>query len=171
PGASTIPGPADADGRDLELYVPESLRAHLAVASGEAEHRTVTVAFVKVSGTDELLDRDGFAALGSQLDLVASSVAEATASYGITWLESDIDVNACKLYLTAGAPSSTGEDAEGMLRGLRRIVATDVELSLRSGVNRGHVFTGDIGAARRRTYAVMGDAVNLPARFTGRPDP
>jgi predicted ATPase len=35
-------------------------------------------------------------------------------------------------------------------------------------VNRGHVFAGDIGATARRTYAVMGDAVNLAARLCGR---
>ena len=44
-------------------------------------------------------------------------------------------------------------------------------LPLRAGVNRGHVFTGDIGADTRRTYAVMGDAVNLAARLTARAQP
>ena len=100
--------------------------------------------------------------------MLAAVAADACAAYGITWLESDIDVNACKLYLTAGAPSTTGDDTEGMLRGLREILAADVGLPLRAGVNRGAVFTGDIGAASRRTYAVMGDAVNLAARLTGR---
>ena len=71
-----------------------------------------------------------------------------------------------KLYLTGGAPSSSGQDEEGMLRALLEIVATDVGLPIRAGVNRGHVFTGDIGDASRRTYAVMGDAVNLAARLT-----
>ncbi len=92
-------------------------------------------------------------------------------SYGITWLESDIDVNACKLYLTAGAPSSTGDDVEGMLRALRELVAVEIGLPIRAGVHRGQVFTGDIGAVSRRTYAVMGDAVNLAARLTGRAQP
>ena len=38
-------------------------------------------------------------------------------------------------------------------------------------MNRGPVFTGDIGGANRRTYAVMGDAVNLAARLTSRAQP
>ena len=58
-----------------------------------------------------------------------------------------------------------------MLRALREIVAADVGLPIRAGVNRGHVFTGDIGGANRRTYAVMGDAVNLAARLTSRAQP
>ncbi len=45
------------------------------------------------------------------------------------------------------------------------------DLGLRAGVNRGHVFTGDIGNPERRTYAVMGDAVNLAARLTARAQP
>ena len=98
-------------------------------------------------------------------------VGDACETYGLTWLESDIDVDAIKLYLTGGAPSTSGQDEEGMVRALRDIVAADVGLSLRAGVNRGHVFTGDIGSSTRRTYAVMGDAVNLAARLTARAAP
>ena len=58
-----------------------------------------------------------------------------------------------------------------MLRALREIVAVAIGLPIRAGVHRGSVFTGDIGAASRRTYAVMGDAVNLAARLTGRAQP
>ena len=32
------------------------------------------------------------------------------------------------------------------------------------GVNRGPVFTGEVGPPYRRWYAVMGDTVNLAAR-------
>jgi class 3 adenylate cyclase/tetratricopeptide (TPR) repeat protein len=170
-GASTIPGPPDVPGRSLELYVPASLRERLAIEAAGPEHRNVTVAFVKLSGTDELLAAEGSEALLEQVDLLAARVADAVAAYDVTWLESDIDVDALKLYLTAGAPSTTGEDAEGMLRALKLIMSSDVSLPLRAGVNRGHVFTGEIGGETRRTYAVMGDAVNLAARLTSRAEP
>ena len=172
PGASTIPPPPDVPGADLDAYVPAPLRAHLAVSSGEAEHRQVTVAFLKLSGTDELIAAEG-PGRAARADRRArrAVAAQACETYGLTWLESDIDVGAVKLYLTGGAPSSSGEDEEGMLRALREIVAADVGLPLRAGVNRGHVFTGDIGGATRRTYAVMGDAVNLAARLTARAQP
>jgi class 3 adenylate cyclase/tetratricopeptide (TPR) repeat protein len=170
-GASTIPPPPDVTGVGLAAYVPAPLRAHLAVSSGEAEHRHVPVAFVKLSKTDDVVKADGPEALLARIDMLAEAVAAACTTYGVTWLESDIDVNAVKLYLTAGAPSSSGQDEEGMLRALRDVVATDVGLPIRAGVNRGHVFTGDIGSAARRTYAVMGDAVNLAARLTARAHP
>ena len=168
PGASTIEPPPYLPGDDLAKFVPVSLRDHLAIASGEAEHRQVTVAFVKVGETDVLLDRDGASALQERLDALAAAVDRACSAYEITWLESDIDVGAIKLYLTAGAPFTSGEDEEGLLRAVREILGADVGLPLRAGVSRGHVFTGDIGAGTRRTYAVMGDAVNLAARLTAR---
>jgi class 3 adenylate cyclase/tetratricopeptide (TPR) repeat protein len=168
PSASDVPPPAAAPGTQLEEYVPPALRDHLAVASGEAEHRYVSVAFLKLAGTDSLLEERGPDALLERLDEVASAVERASETYGVTWLESDIDVGAVKLYLTAGAPSSTGDDAEGMLRAVREILDECPRVSLHAGVHRGPVFTGDIGSASRRTYAVMGDTVNLAARLTSR---
>ncbi|HZP27744.1 MAG TPA: AAA family ATPase, partial [Acidimicrobiia bacterium] len=38
-------------------------------------------------------------------------------------------------------------------------------LPVRAGVNRGHIFAGEIGPWYRRTYTVMGDTVNLAARL------
>ncbi len=168
PGSSTIPPPPDVPGLNLEEYVPRPLRDHLAVASGEAEHRQVTVSFLKLSGTDAAIE-DG--TLLAMLDELAVAVGRACETYGLTWLESDIDVGAVKLYLTGGAPSSSGDDEEGMVRALRDVIAACPDLPLRAGVNRGHVFTGDIGNPHRRTYAVMGDAVNLAARLTARAKP
>jgi predicted ATPase/class 3 adenylate cyclase len=152
----------------LAAFVPESLRAHLAVASGEAEHRQVTVAFLKLAGTDAIVERNGPGALSDLLQDLGAVVGEACSRFGATWLESDIDHGAIKLYLTAGAPSSTGSDEEAMLRVLREILDAGLAAELQAGVNRGHVFAGDIGAAARQTYAVIGDAVNLAARLCGR---
>ena len=170
-GSSPVPPPPALEGSDLESYVPQPLLTHLARASGEAEHRQVTVAFLKIPGTDSLLEAEGMAALLDRLDAVARAVGSACHRYGLTWLESDIDVDAVKLYLTGGAPASSGDDEEGMLRALQDIYSACPDIGLRAGVNRGDVFTGDIGADNRRTYAVMGDPVNLAARLTARAQP
>jgi class 3 adenylate cyclase/tetratricopeptide (TPR) repeat protein len=148
----------------LAEYVPEPLRAQLVLEAGEAEHRHVTAAFLKFAGVDDLPADT----LHAKLDALAKLVGETTADLGLTWLESDIDDGGGKLYLVAGAPSSTGADEDRMLRAVRTIVDRFDELPLRAGVNRGPAFCGDIGATTRRTYAVMGDTVNLAARLTGR---
>ena len=166
------PAPADDSAAGgLAEYVPAPLREHLLVAAGEGEHRHVAVAFLKFSGTDALLEREGQAAVHAQLELLGQVVGDVAADLGITWLESDIDVGGGKLYLTAGAPTSIGDDEERMLRAVRQILDAEHASELRAGVNRGRVFAGDIGASTRRTYAVTGDAVNLAARLVARAGP
>ena len=155
---------------DLDEFVPAPLRTHLSVASGEAEHRLVTIAFLKLSETDAIVAAEGAAALADRLQALGTTVDEECSRFGVTWLESDIDRGAIKLYLTAGAPSSTGSDEEAMLRTLRAVLDARLEAPLQAGVNRGHVFSGDVGPTARRTYAVMGDAVNLAARLCARAD-
>ena len=70
-----------------------------------------------------------------------------------------------KIILTAGAPRSTGQDEDAAVRTARELIEIDVGLPLRIGLNRGPVFMGDLGSSRRRTFTVMGDAVNLAARL------
>jgi len=167
PGESPDVELVESDG--LADYVPAPLRAALA-AGVEPEHRHVVAAFVKFTGVDAALAAGGTPELHARLAALAEVVGRAADDVGLTWLESDIDVDGGKLYLTAGAPSSTGDDEGAMLHALRRIVAVDCGLRLRAGVNSGLAFAGDVGAAIRRTYAVTGDTVNLAARLTARAD-
>ena len=83
----------------------------------------------------------------------------------------DVDDDGGKLILTAGAPTITGNDEERMLLALRKIVDVERAIPIRIGVNRGAVFAGDIGPWYRRTYTVMGDAVNLAARLMAKAEP
>ena len=159
--------PDDRDGLgDLSVLLPPTLRGPIATGAVEAEHRQVAVAFVKFSGTDQLVAApdEAAAALGALAEVVSSETHE----LGITWLESDIDHNGGKLYLVAGAPSSAGDDEDRMLRAVRAIVDAGVGPAIGVGVNRGHVLAGPIGSPRRTTYAVMGDTVNLAARLAAR---
>ncbi len=163
--------PAPPSEVDLAAFVPIPLRRVLAGGAAEAEHRQATVAFVKFTGVDEVLAREGLDGLGERITRLGDVVDLTVDGLGITWLESDIDLDGGKVYLTAGAPATPGGDEERMLLALRAIVDEGCGLTLRAGVNRGHVFAGEIGAESRRTYAVMGDTVNLAARLAGRAKP
>ena len=156
---------------ELEAFVPAALRSYLRLEAGEAEHRQVTAAFLKFTGIDALLARGGPAAVSEALAALAVVVGGVTSELGLTFLESDIDRDGGKLYLVGGAPSSTGADEERMLRALRVILDSNSALTLSAGVHRGPAFAGDIGASARRTYAVMGDTVNLAARLAARAEP
>jgi tetratricopeptide (TPR) repeat protein len=89
----------------------------------------------------------------------------------VSFLASDVDHDGGKLILTAGAPKVTGDDEERMLLALRKIVEAKHTIPIRIGVHRGSVFAGDIGPFYRRTYTVMGDAVNLSARLMAKAEP
>src|SRR5436309_15506974 len=55
-------------GIDLEGYIPEAVRFHLRTAAGEAEHRPVTIGFVKFSGVDRVVREEGLGEAAARLD-------------------------------------------------------------------------------------------------------
>jgi class 3 adenylate cyclase/predicted ATPase len=141
------------------------IRDHVIAGSGSSEHRPVTIAFIRFEGTDALIEREGAERAALALSRLVAIISEATDAHQIAVLGSDVDIDGGKLILTAGAPHATGNDEERMLLALRRIVEAELPLPIRIGVHRGAVFAGDIGPFYRRTYSVMGDAVNLTARL------
>jgi class 3 adenylate cyclase/tetratricopeptide (TPR) repeat protein len=146
------------------------IRAHV-LGGGTSEHRAVTIAFIRYESTDALIGRSGSQAAAEALQRLVNVVAAAAAEQEVTFLGSDVDADGGKLILTAGAPKVIGDDEERMLLALRRIVETDLSIPIRIGVHRGSVFAGDIGPFFRRTYTVMGDAVNLAARLMAEAPP
>ena len=119
---------------------------------------------MQFSGTDALAEAEGIRAVADALDQCVRSVQSAAAEHGVTFLETDIDRDGGKILLVAGAPRSAGRDEERMLRVARAVMDAADGLTLRIGVNRGDVFTGEFGPPFRRTYSIKGDAVNLAAR-------
>ena len=164
PPTSGWDGTVDRSLGSVEPYLPDWL-IEQASAGIVAEHRTVTVGFVFFGGVDELLESDGPDAVQHRLQALASATEKAASRHGVFWLASDVYAGGGKIILTAGAPRSTGQDEDAAVRTARELVETDVGLPLRIGLNRGPVYMGDLGSPRRRTFTVMGDAVNLAARL------
>ena len=172
PGLSRgLPELDDCEWARLPSLVPVAVRERLLEGIDEPEHKRVTIGFVHFDGTDELLRRSGPDEAARRLQQLVGSVQVAVDRQGVTFLATDIDKDGGKIILAAGAPTATENDEERMLLALREIVESDPALPLRIGVNRGPVFAGDIGPAYRRTYTVMGDAVNLAARLMAKAEP
>ena len=125
---------------------------------------------MKFSHTDRLED-DGPAAVAAHLHRVASIVADSAHVNGVHWMATDIVADGGKIILAAGAPTSSEDDEDRMLRTVRTIIEQATDLDLRVGVHCGPVFVGDLGSTRRRTFTIMGDAVNLAARLMGHAGP
>lgn len=156
--------PADAVAECLSTAV----RAHLTAAPAAPEHRTATVAFLQYGGADELIAKRGVRAAAAALDTLVRAAQEAADRYAVCFLASDVAAAGGKLLFSAGAPRVVGDDEERMLLAMRQIVAADLSLPVRVGINRGYTFTGEVGPPYRRTYVVMGDVVNLAARLTAK---
>ena len=156
---------------DVRGLLPPPVRRHLQAAAGGSEHRPIAVAFVEFSGTDEVLAEGGDSAATDALDECVRNVQHACAAHGVSFLESDIGRSGGKIMLAAGAPRSTGDDDERLLRAVQVAVSRAGRLGLRAGINHGPVFAGDFGPPFRRTYSITGDAINLAARVTAHAPP
>lgn len=148
----------------LQDYVPLALRTHLMAGLHDPEHRQVTVAFVEFTQTDDAIARLGPRRAARRLDALVAAVQHSVDRHGLTFLGSDVAADGGKIIIVAGAPAATGDEDARMLSALREIADRRLALPVRIGVHRGRVFAGDIGPPYRRTYTVMGDAVNLAAR-------
>ncbi len=151
---------ADAD---PARYLPDAQREQILVGA-PSEHRRVTVAFVKFSHTDHLED-EGPDLVAEHLQHLVTIVADAAKENGVHWMATDIVADGGKIILAAGAPTASEDDEDRMLRTVRTIVEQSTDFDVRIGVNCGPVFVGDLGSARRRTFTIMGDVVNLAARL------
>lgn len=145
-----------------------AVRTHVLAGGGTSEHRPVTVAFIRFEGTDAMLEERGIESTALALQGLMEIVEDACEGQDVALLGSDLASNGGKLLVAAGAPKVAGDDEQRALLAARRILDADLPLPVRIGINRGSVFAGDIGPAYRRTYTVMGDAVNLAARVMER---
>jgi len=166
-----VPFEEVAPDADIRQGVPVGLRDTLEARHVEPEHRRVTIAFLHFDGTDELVRTRGAAEAADQLDELVRNVQTAADRHDVTFLATDVDHDGGKIILTAGAPSTSGDDDHRMLLCVREVMDAGSRLPVRIGVNRGAVFVGEIGPTYRRTFTVMGDAVNLAARLMAKARP
>ena len=163
-GPGPIPRRMIDDGA-LMSGVPVVLRDHLGAGRSESEHRVATIGFVKFEGVAAVMKEGGAESVADGLERLVTAVQVAVDTEGVTFLATDVDEDGGKLILSAGVPVTQEDDEGRMLRALRAIADTPLPFPLKIGVNRGHVFSGDIGTDFRSTYTVMGDTVNLAARL------
>src|SRR4029079_11778649 len=155
----------DVDYDAVERGVPVALRQVLGQDTIEPEHRLATVAFVKFEGVDEIMASNGPEAVAAALHELVSAVQVAADRAGVTFLATDVDKNGGKSILVAGVPFTQDDDDGRVLNAVREILDSKTWLRVRAGVNRGHVFAGEVGSAYRATYTIIGDTVNLAARL------
>jgi len=156
------------DGLVLDVCVPRLIRDHLTAGVAEPEHRHAAVAFVRISGVDDLAAAEGAASVAEAIAEVVEVVQAAAAEHDVCFLESDIDSDGARIVLVAGAPRVTENDVERILRTARAAVDAHTRLPLSIGTSQGRVFAGEVGASFRRTYTILGGTAALAARLMAR---
>jgi class 3 adenylate cyclase/tetratricopeptide (TPR) repeat protein len=154
--------PAQPATNDPRTFVPERIRRHL----DQAEHRLVTVAFAHLDGVDDLIEADPTKAAAT-LDHDIRTIDAAFEELGVTFLATDVGPGGPKIIAVTGAPQATELDEDRMLLALLEVTRHTI-LPMHTGVHRGRVFVGDVGPTTRRTYTIIGDAVNTAARVMGK---
>ncbi|MBI5959729.1 MAG: AAA family ATPase, partial [Chloroflexi bacterium] len=157
----------------------------------ESENRQATVIFLHFTGFADLLQRwgeDQLPLLVSLLDRYYNLMQRTVAANGGVLARSDPYQRGVKLLITFGAPVSHPDDPERAVTTaleMHRLLAAlnarlkeelpealtsgqDVFITQKCGITHGMTFAGLVGPMWRREYTVMGDDVNLAARFMGK---
>ncbi|MGY1826287.1 MULTISPECIES: adenylate/guanylate cyclase domain-containing protein [unclassified Blastococcus] len=142
--------------------------AQRALATGVSlggEERTVAALFVDVAGSTALVRRTGPEEMVGLLNRFFGIVVETIEGEGGLVNKFEGDAALCVF----GAPADHPDPAGAALRAARRIcdaVAAAGEVDVGVGVACGRVWAGQVGAASRLEYTVIGDPVNEAARLT-----
>jgi adenylate cyclase len=135
------------------------------------ELRPAIALFLRFDGIDYALDPDA----GTKFDSFIRRVQAILARYEGTLLQLTIGDKGSYLYAAFGAPVAHEDDARRAGRVALEWLALPHELdfltALQVGISRGVMRAGAYGGTTRRTYGVLGDAVNLAARLMGQAAP
>ncbi len=160
--------------RRLSPYLPAQVveRIRQGQRGVHSEHRRITIMFVKFGG----LNYDWEPQVGYVLQVYFTTMRDHVLRYGGRLNEVDIGADGGTLVIFFGAPTAHEDDelraiscAWEMQQAVAdvRLQAGEAAARLRQciGISSGTVFVGDVGAPVRRTYAAVGDDVNLAARL------
>ena len=142
--------------------------ADRALATGVSlggEERTVAALFVDIAGSTSLVRRTGPEQMVGLLNRFFQVVVETIEADGGLVNKFEGDAALCVF----GAPTDHADAAGAALRAARRIgdaVRAAGEVDVGVGIACGRVWAGQVGAASRLEYTVIGDPVNEAARLT-----
>jgi class 3 adenylate cyclase len=153
----------DLFGRHVGTTVAQRALAEGISLGGEV--RTAAALFVDIAGSTSLVLRTGPEEMVGLLNRFFEVVVEAVEDEGGLVNKFEGDAALCVF----GAPAELDDPAAAALRAARRIVdavraAGEVDVGV--GVSCGPVWAGQVGAASRLEYTVIGDPVNEAARLT-----
>jgi len=157
----------------IHPWLHEPVYVRLQRKQGEflAELRPAVALFLRFQG----IDYDGDKRAQKKLDEFVQRVQSTLARYDGTLIQLTIGDKGSYLYAAFGAPIAHEDNADRATSAALDMRQTAGELSFISsvqiGISQGRMRTGAYGSATRRTYGVLGDAVNQAARLMQAAEP
>lgn len=168
------PLPPEALAADQErswLLPPVYQRLHSGKGEFLAELRPAVAQFVRFEGIRYDEDEEA----PRKLDEFVRGVTQILDRFEGSLIQLTIGDKGSYLYAAFGAPIAHEDDAVRAAAAALEMQAFAERLPylqpLQIGITQGRMRTGAYGGARRRTYGVLGDAVNLAARLMARAEP
>ena len=160
--------PLDANGLRNDLIQPWLLPPvyeRLMSGMGEflTELRPTVALFLRFSGIDYDTDPEA----QSKLDTYLQAVQRILARYDSYMIQLTIGDKGSHFYVSFGAPLAHEDDAIRAIAAALELrdLQMDFIREVRIGVSQGLTRTGACGGMYRRTYSIIGDAVNMAARL------
>jgi adenylate cyclase len=133
-----------------------------------AELRPAVPLFLRFTGLD--YDRDP--AAGEKLDAFIRWVQHVANRYEAHIIQLTIGDKGSYLYIPFGVPIAHDDDAARAVATAQELQAIPADLAyiqhIQIGISQGRVWAGACGSPSRRTYAAMGNEVNMAARLMSR---
>lgn len=152
--------PPAARGRKAERFLPEDVRQKLSQEKDPAELRNATVIFIRLSPDT---------GSGISLQDYHSGFAKIQAVvYNHQGVINKIDCNEKGYLILAlfGAPFVRGNDTRRAFTAAHRLSELRCPgVKLQIGITYSNIYSGIIGAKKRREYGIIGNAVNIAARL------
>ena len=166
PGRAPAALPALVPKPALNAWLLPTVAERLRAGNGEflTELRPAVALFLAFDGIDFEHDE----AARDHLNAFICWVQGVVTGYEGALLQLTIGEKGSYLYVVFGAPITHEDDPERAMRAALELRVPPMELgiqSVRIGISTGVMRTGAYGCRTRRTYGVLGDAVNVAARL------
>jgi len=154
PEHDSLPGELD-DKQDSSIFFPEEVLSF----TGQGEFRDVVCVFISIREPSSFDEMNHF----------AENILECTHKFGGYFEGLNLRAKGTNSLIVFGAPISYEDNVQRAIDFVDA-VRKDYHDELRAGVTFGTVFAGIKGSLRQAIYGVIGDTVNLSARFMMKAD-
>ncbi len=165
---------ADAERRSVTdmfgRHVPKAIAEMMISDKGALEpiEREATVLFADIAGFTTLTEKLGPSGITNVLNAYFDDATDIISRHGgvITQFQGDAILAIFNVPATDPAHAQKALDAAQELSASTDLKTYGGEsLSIRIGINTGHLIAGNVGGGGRQTYTVHGDTVNMAARL------